>query len=65
MRYLNLDKVMIGSKLGKNIIYNENQVLLREGTILTDGLISRLKEKNISYVYVDDETGSFISPRKC
>lgn len=55
MRYLNLDKVMIGSKLGKSIIYNENQVLLREGAILTDGLISRLKEKNISYVYVDDE----------
>lgn len=55
MRYLNIDKVEIGTKLGKDIVYNGNQVLLRNGAILTDNILLRLKEKGINSVYVDDE----------
>lgn len=55
MRYLKLDKIPVGSKLGKDILYNERQVLLKEGAILTDGIISKLKEKGFNYIYVDDE----------
>lgn len=36
-------------------IYNDlGQTLLKSGVILTDKMIGRLKEKGISYVYVDD-----------
>lgn len=55
MRYLELSKVPIGSKLGRNIMYNEKQLLVREGTMLTDHLLDKLKEKGFNYIYVDDE----------
>lgn len=55
MRYLSLDKVAIGSKLGKDIVINGNQILLRNGALLTDSMLLRLKEKGINSVYIDDE----------
>ena len=60
MRYLNLDKVKTGSKLGKDIIYNGSQVLLRSGAILSDNIILKLKEKGFTYVYIDDKLTSDI-----
>ena len=52
MRYLKLDKIPVGSKLGKDILYNERQVLLKGGAILTDGIISKLKEKGFNKVVI-------------
>lgn len=60
MRYLNLDKVKTGSKLGKDIIYNGSQVLLKSGAILSDNIILKLKEKGFTYVYIDDKLTSDI-----
>lgn len=60
MRYMRIDKIPAGSKLGRDIITDENQILVRNGAILSDGLLSRLKDRNYGYLYIEDELSNDI-----
>ncbi|RNB83394.1 HD-GYP domain-containing protein [Brevibacillus fluminis] len=60
MRLISLDQCQAGIKLGRPI-YNENGVvLLAEGVELTDKLIDKLKQYNVSIIYIEDEASEGI-----
>jgi HD-GYP domain-containing protein (c-di-GMP phosphodiesterase class II) len=54
LRLVNLNKCESGIKIGKSIYNEKGQVLLSQGTELTDKLIKKLIKYNISTIYVDD-----------
>lgn len=54
MKYIHVSEVKSGDKLGKILLNNNGGVLLREDTILTNGMITLLNNK-VEYLYIDDE----------
>ncbi|SDZ60146.1 HDIG domain-containing protein [Evansella caseinilytica] len=55
MRIRSIHSLTENDRLAK-AIYNENgQILLKKGVTPTSGMITRLKKKGISYVYIEDE----------
>jgi len=55
MRLVDLDFVREGEILGKPIYSAEGKILLGEGVVLTEEYLDRLREMEISSVYVADE----------
>lgn len=55
MKYVRIDKIPVGTVLAKDIVTDENQLLVRNGTTLTDSLLGKLKERNYGYLYIKDE----------
>lgn len=55
MRYMRLDRIPIGSKLGRNIVTHDNQILVRNGTVLTEHLLEKLKDREYDYLYIEDD----------
>src|SRR5690554_1354822 len=54
MRYISLDRVKQGDKLGKHIFAHDGRVLLNEGVPLTIGLISKLRHMGVSSIFIKD-----------
>lgn len=60
MRYLKIDKIIPGIKLGRDLLDENDRILLRKGTILTETVLKLLERKSIQYLFVDDELTSDI-----
>lgn len=57
MRYVNIDNIVPGDILAKDVVDNRGNVLLRASSemILKENMIIRLKEKGVLGLYVSDE----------
>jgi len=55
MKYMRIDRIPAGTVLARDVVTDENQVLVRNGTTLTDSLLGKLKERNYGYLYIKDE----------
>lgn len=55
MRFVPLNSAREGSILGKSLIDENGNLLLKEGSVLTDRRIENLLEKGYSSVYIDDD----------
>lgn len=55
MRFVPLNSAREGSILGKSLIDENGNLLLKEGSILTDRRIEHLLEKGYSSVYINDD----------
>lgn len=60
MRIISVDSVKGHECLAKDILNENNSVLMTAGTIIKKDYVSRLKELNIEYIYVEDEIGQGI-----
>lgn len=60
MRLITIDKCESGIKLGKTIYSENGNVLLMAGTVLTDGLLKKLKKYHIFTLYVEDDVSEGI-----
>ncbi|TWI60088.1 HD-GYP domain-containing protein [Halalkalibacter nanhaiisediminis] len=54
MRLVATRSLSAGTKLGKPIYNDNGQILLRQGVVLTERVITRLSEMGISFVYIED-----------
>jgi HD-GYP domain-containing protein (c-di-GMP phosphodiesterase class II) len=63
MRLLKTESLRPGMKLGKSIYNERRNVLLGEGMELTERVIQRLKDLQISFVYIEDNRTTHIKPR--
>lgn len=61
MRIISVDFVKGHECLAKDILNENNSVLMTAGTIIKKDYVSRLKELNIEYIYVEDEIGQGIN----
>lgn len=61
MRIISVDSVKGHECLAKDILNENNSVLMTAGTIIKKDYVSRLKELNIEYIYVEDEIGQGIN----
>lgn len=55
MRLVNTHSVKPGVVIAKPIYNEQNLPLVQKGTVLTEKMIHRLINKNITYVYIEDE----------
>lgn len=55
MRYVSIDHVEQGEKLGKHIFASDGRILLSDGVTLTIGLISKLRQMGVSSIFVKDD----------
>src|SRR5665648_457768 len=55
MQNLLIGSVKAGDVLGKTILTDQGRVLVRNGMVLTDKIIARLKELGITMVIIDDD----------
>lgn len=60
MRIISVDSIKGHECLAKDIVNENNSVLMTAGTIVKKEYVSRLKELNIEYIYVEDEIGQGI-----
>lgn len=61
MRIISVDSVKGHELLAKDIVNENNSVLMTAGTIVKREYISRLKELSIEYIYVEDELAQGVS----
>ncbi|HHY73941.1 MAG TPA: HD domain-containing protein [Bacillus bacterium] len=55
MKYVMLDNVNQGERLGETIYTSDGRVLLEEGIVLTIGLISRLRQMGVNAIFLKDD----------
>lgn len=55
MRLEFINRVSEDEILGKSILTNEGQILLKAGTKLSESYINRLRALNVLYIYVEDD----------
>lgn len=55
MRYVSIEDVKQGEKLGKHIFASDGRILLSNGVTLTIGLISKLRQMGVSSIFVKDD----------
>jgi HD-GYP domain-containing protein (c-di-GMP phosphodiesterase class II) len=55
MRFLSIDSVAAGSKLGKPLYSEQGIVLLRENAELTESILCRLKTMGFTGLYIEDD----------
>jgi putative nucleotidyltransferase with HDIG domain len=60
MRVLNIDEVQVGSPLGQALFNDRGDVLAQEGVILDPPLISAIKSRGYSAVFVEDKQSAGI-----
>lgn len=61
MRIISVDSVKGHELLAKDILNDNNSVLMTAGTIVKKEYVSRLKELNIEFIYVEDEIALGVS----
>lgn len=54
MRLLSIDMLKAGMVVGRTIWNEAGHPLLQQGVVVTDGILFRLKQLNIKYVYIED-----------
>ncbi|WP_019243810.1 MULTISPECIES: HD-GYP domain-containing protein [Bacillus] len=62
MRLISTNHVIPKSILGKTIYNERNKVLLNEGVVLSESLVTRLIELGVLYVYIEDPKSENINP---
>ena len=62
MRICNVSNLEAGMKMGKSIYNNTGGMMLSKGTVLTGGLIDRLKANKNIFVYIEDDISKGIEP---
>lgn len=62
MRILPVENVESGMKIGKAVYNSNGALMLGRGTILSDMVVSKLNQHNISFLYIDDELSAGIEP---
>lgn len=60
MRFLSINRVEPGAVLAKPIYGNQGVVLLRENIVLTENILSRLKNMGYTGLYIEDEVSAGI-----
>lgn len=55
MRIVDVNALKINMEVGKTIYSEKGDILLSKGTLLKEGYIRRLKEKNIPAIFIHDE----------
>lgn len=55
MRYISIEKVESGMMLAKSIYDYETRTLLREGKLLSDEMIGRIRQRGYPGIYIEDE----------
>lgn len=63
MRKINVTSLKSGEKLGKTIYSSSGEILLKEGTPLTEAYIRKLKKVGVSFVFIEDNGSSNLSSR--
>lgn len=63
MRLISTSHLKPETTLGKSIYNERNQVLLHEGVVLSERMISRLIEMGVPYVYIKDPKTEHIIPK--
>lgn len=63
MRLVGIEKVKPGDELGQSILGADGAILLREGVILTENYINKLKSIGIEYIYIKDAYLEDIKPQ--
>ena len=61
MRIISLDSVKGNELLAKDILNENDTVLMTAGTIVRREYVSRLKDLDIEYIYVEDEIGQGVN----
>lgn len=61
MRIISVDSVKGHELLAKDILNDNNSILIPAGTVVKKEYINRLKDLNIEYIYVEDEIGQGVS----
>ena len=61
MRIISVDSIKGYERLAKDILNENNSVLMTAGTIVKKEYISRLKALNIEYIYVEDDISEGIT----
>jgi HD-GYP domain-containing protein (c-di-GMP phosphodiesterase class II) len=54
MRLININKAKSGDILGQSIMATDGCIMLRDGVVLTQRYIQRLKDMGILYIYIQD-----------
>ncbi|MED4399900.1 HD-GYP domain-containing protein [Metabacillus fastidiosus] len=55
MRLITLERCRTDVRLGKSIYHENGKVLLAKGTLMTAGLLERLKDFNVFTIYIEDD----------
>ena len=55
MRFVQIDKVEKGMMIAKSIYDFETRTLLREGKLLSEEMIDRIRERGYPGIYIEDE----------
>ena len=55
MRFVPIERVEHGMMLAKSIYDYETRTLLREGKLLSDEIIVRIRERGYPGIYIEDE----------
>jgi HD-GYP domain-containing protein (c-di-GMP phosphodiesterase class II) len=61
MRIISLDSITGKELLAKDVINNNDSVLMVAGTVVKKEYVKRLKDLNIDYIYVEDEIGQGVN----
>lgn len=56
-----VDKLAIGEILGQDLYDQDNQLLLRKGTVLLNTLVEAFRERELRHVYIRAEAGSLLA----
>lgn len=62
MRLVNINYINGYETLARDIIVNEEVILLRKGTKLKTSLIKKIREFNIQQIYIEDQISEGITP---
>lgn len=54
MRYIGINRAKPGDILGQAIYNSDGNIMLREGVVLTERFINKLKSVGATYIYIDD-----------
>ena len=63
MRFVPIERVEHGMMLAKSIYDYETRTLLREGKLLSDEIIVRIRERGYPGIYIEDELTKMLSFR--
>ena len=62
MRFVPIERVEHGMMLAKSIYDYETRTLLREGKLLSDEIIVRIRERGYPGIYIEDELTKDVAP---
>ncbi|MCR6107853.1 HD domain-containing protein [Salipaludibacillus agaradhaerens] len=64
MKLMPLDKITHEARLAEPIYNEEGKTLLNRGMLLSENVVERLKEKGVTFVYIEDEVTADLYPEE-